>query len=133
MAGRHRGRMRPRMLLIGVLAERAGLAPSAIRYYEEQGLIRPLRREGGRRLFAESAANRLRAITGAQEAGFSLEEIRRLLDSQAEGTEEWRDLVVAKAAQVRSRIERLQAVEATLHESLECGCGAWDECPIVIG
>ena len=125
--------MRAQVLLIGDLAERAGLAPSAIRYYEQQGLIRPVGREAGRRLFAESAANRLRAITGAREAGFSLEEIRRLLDSQAEGTEVWRDLVVAKVAQVRSRIERLEVIEATLRESLECGCGAWDECPIVIG
>lgn len=120
------------MLLIGDLAEQAGLAASAIRYYEELGLVRPVGREAGRRLFAESAANRLRAITAAQEAGFSLDEYRRLLDSQTEGTDEWRELVVAKAAQVRSRIERLQAIEQTLRESLKCGCAAWDDCPILL-
>lgn len=119
--------------MIGEVAEHAGLAPSAIRYYEQLGLIRPVGREAGRRRFAESAPNRLRAITAAREAGFSLEEIRRLLDSQAQGTEEWRGLVEAKITQVQARIERLQMIEGTLRDSLECGCGAWDDCPIVIG
>lgn len=120
------------MLLIGEVAERSGIATSAIRYYEELGLVRPTSRKSGRRLFAESAANRLRAITAAREAGFSLEEIRRLLDSQAEGTMEWRDLVEAKVAEVMSRIDRLQAIASTLRESLACGCGAWDECTILL-
>lgn len=119
------------MLLIGEVAERTGLATSAIRYYDELGLIEPLGRESGRRLFAESVANRLKAITAAREAGFSLDEIRSLLDSQAEGTGEWRALVGSKIAEVRCRVERLQAIETTLRESLSCGCRAWDECPIL--
>jgi DNA-binding transcriptional MerR regulator len=121
------------VLLIGEVAERAGLATSAIRYYEELGLLQPAARESGRRLFDESAANRLRAITAAREAGFSLEEIRRLLDSQSEGTETWRELVQAKIDEVGSRIVRLQTIEQTLRDSLECGCRAWDECPILVG
>ena len=121
------------MLLIGELADQAGLATSAIRYYEEVGLLRPVPRRAGRRLFEESVANRLRAITAAREAGFSLDEIRRLLDSQAEGTDDWRLLVQAKLADVRARIERLEVVESTLRESLQCGCRAWDECPLVMG
>jgi len=120
------------VLLIGEVAQRAGLATSAIRYYEELGLVRPVARESGRRLFEESAANRLRAITAARDAGFTLEEIRRLLDSQAEGTEEWRTLVEAKIVGLRSRVARLQAIEKTLRDSLECGCRAWDECPILV-
>ena len=120
------------MLLIGEVAERSGVATSAIRYYQELGLIEPVRRESGRRVFADSAANRLRAITAAREAGFSLEEIRGLLDSQAQGSQEWRGLVEAKIAEVCSRIERLQAIEATLRDSLSFGCRAWDECPIVL-
>jgi DNA-binding transcriptional MerR regulator len=120
------------VLLIGEIAERSGLTTSAIRYYESMGLIEPLGRESGRRVFAESTANRLRAITTAQEAGFSLDEIGRLLDSQSAGTERWRALVEAKIAEVHSRIERLQGIEATLGDSLSCGCRAWDECPIVI-
>jgi MerR family redox-sensitive transcriptional activator SoxR len=119
------------MLLIGEVAEQAGVATSAIRYYEELGLVRPLRRESGRRLFGDEAAARLRSITAAREAGFSLEEIRRLLDSQSGGTGEWRTLVEAKIASVEERVERLRAVAQILRDSLECGCRAWDECPIV--
>jgi MerR family redox-sensitive transcriptional activator SoxR len=120
------------MLLIGELAQRAGMAPSAIRYYEEIGLVEPAGRESGRRLFPESMANRLRAITAAQEAGFTLEEIRRLLNSQAEGRGEWRALVEAKIDEVEARLDRLRTIAATLRESLTCGCRAWDECPIVL-
>jgi DNA-binding transcriptional MerR regulator len=119
------------MLLIGEVAEKAGVATSAIRYYEDLGLIRPLRRESGRRLFSEEVTARLRAITAAREAGFSLQEIGRLFDSQSEGTGEWRTLVEAKIASVDERVERLRAVTRILRDSLECGCRAWDECPIV--
>jgi DNA-binding transcriptional MerR regulator len=120
------------MLLIGEVAERSGLATSAIRYYEELGLVEPVGRESSRRIFAESAVNRLVAIAAAREAGFSLEEIRSLLDSQKEGTDLWRLLVEAKIAEVRSRINRLRAIEVTLLDSLTCGCSAWDQCPIVV-
>ena len=119
------------MLLIGEVSEKPGVATSAIRYYEELGLIRPLQRVSGRRLFGDEAAARLRAITAAREAGFSLEEIRRLLDSQSEGTREWRTLVEAKIASVEERVDRLRIVAQILRDSLECGCRAWDECPIV--
>ena len=118
-------------LSIGEVAERSGLATSAIRYYEERGLIRPLGRQSGHRRFSPSAARRLRAITAAREAGFSLEQIRDLLDSQAEGSGDWRGLVEGRIAEVRARIERLETIEAALSDSLRCGCRAWDECPIV--
>jgi len=118
------------VLLIGEIAQSAGVATSAIRYYEEIGLVQPLRREGGRRIFGDQAVNRVRAITAAREAGFSLDEIRRLLGSQLEGTEEWRALVEDKITGVEGCIVRLQAITKILRESLDCGCRAWDECPI---
>ena len=119
-------------MLIGEVADRSGLATSAIRYYEELGLIEPVGRESGHRLFTEEVPRRLRAITAAREAGFSLAEIGLLLSSQAEGTDEWRSLVEAKIDSVQTRIERLETIARTLRESLECGCRAWDECPIVL-
>jgi DNA-binding transcriptional MerR regulator len=120
------------VLLIGELAARCGVAPSAIRYYEELGLVQPAGRQSGRRLFAESAAKRVRAIIAAREAGFSLEVIRSLFDSQAEGSEAWRGLVEAKIGELRSRIERLQAIEVILRDSLTCDCRAWEDCQIVV-
>jgi DNA-binding transcriptional MerR regulator len=119
-------------MLIGELADRTGITTSAIRYYEELGLIEPVGRESGRRLFGEGTPPRLRAISAAREAGFSLAEIRMLLGSQAAGTDEWRSLVEAKIDSVEARIERLQAIAQTLRESLDCGCQAWDRCSIVV-
>jgi MerR family redox-sensitive transcriptional activator SoxR len=121
------------VVLIGEVAARSGVASSAIRYYEELGLIAPAGRESGRRVYGESATNRVRAIAAAREAGFSLHEIRRLLDSQAEGTDTWRALVEAKIGEVQARIARLHAVELTLRDSLGCGCRAWDECSALVG
>jgi len=123
----------PVVLLIGEVAVRSGVASSAIRYYEELGLIAPARRESGRRVFGESAANRVRAIAAARDAGFSLDEIRSLLDSQTEGTDAWRALVEAKIGELQARIARLQSIEAALHDSLSCACQAWDKCPTVVG
>jgi MerR family transcriptional regulator, redox-sensitive transcriptional activator SoxR len=120
------------VLLIGEVAERTGVATSAIRYYEEVGLVQSLRREAERRVFADQAVNRLRAIVGAREAGFSVEEIRRLLDSRADGTDGWSALVEEKIISVEERVDRLQAIARTLRESLDCGCRAWDECSIVM-
>ncbi len=120
------------MLLIGEVADLTGLATSTIRYYEELGLIRPVRRESGRRLFEEGTPRRLRAISAAREAGFSLEEIGRLLGSQAAGTDEWRSLVERKIGSVEARAERLQAIASTLRDSLDCGCQMWDLCPLVV-
>lgn len=120
------------MLLIGEVARRTGLATSAIRYYEELGLVEPAGRVSGRRLFPESTAGRLRAITAARQAGFSLEEIQGLLDSQAEGTDQWIELVQAKIGELGVRIKALRDVQRTLRDSLNCGCKAWDNCPILL-
>lgn len=132
MPGRPGARLHTAVLLIGEVARQSGLATSAIRYYEDQGLITPASRAAGRRLFTESAARRLRAITAAREAGFSLDEIHRLLDSQAEGTDEWVKLVEAKIAELGDLMKRLRAIQATLKDSLTCGCKAWDDCPILL-
>lgn len=120
------------MLLIGEVAEMSGLATSAIRYYEQLGLIDPPARHNGRRLFADNAWSRLKAITAARDAGFSLDEVRRLLDSQAEGTDDWRALVEEKIREVEDRAERLAAISSILRESLECGCSAWDQCTLLV-
>lgn len=118
--------------MIGEVAELCGLSTSAIRYYEKLGLIGPAGREGGRRLFDEEAPARLKAISAACEAGFSLDEVRRLLDSQSEGTQDWRDLVEEKIHDVEALVQRLAAISRVLRESLECGCSAWDRCTLLV-
>lgn len=70
---------------IGELAEMTGVAPSAIRFYESIGLVAPERGSNGYRYYDRETVLILRIITGAQSAGFSLDEIRSLLPTKADG------------------------------------------------
>jgi len=72
-------------LTIGALARRTGLAVSAIRYYEAQGLIKPWRNGGGQRRFARADLRRLSFVMIAQQLGYSLPEIRALLEGLPQG------------------------------------------------
>jgi MerR family redox-sensitive transcriptional activator SoxR len=119
-------------LPIGEIARRAGLRPSAVRYYERVGLLNPVPRAGGRRRYDSAAFHRLSAIRLAQRAGFSLDEIKRLFEAERRpGGAGWRALVESKLREVRARIDEAQMMERMLLESLECGCEAFDECPLV--
>ena len=68
-------------MLIGEIAKQTGLSASRIRFYESQGLLRASRRPNGYRTYAADTLTALSIITSAQDAGFSLDEIRRLLPS----------------------------------------------------
>ncbi|MDB4941364.1 MAG: regulatory protein MerR [Labilithrix sp.] len=111
---------------IGELAERAGVRPSAIRYYEEVGLLRRAPRVSGRRVYAEEDARRLRTVLAATRAGFSLAEIRRLvpaLESGHRGAARWQALARAKVADLGAAIQELEAMRSRLHMALTCACG----------
>jgi MerR family transcriptional regulator, redox-sensitive transcriptional activator SoxR len=119
-------------LPIGEVARRAGLRPSAVRYYERIGLLRPVTRAGGQRRYDPVALHRLSAIRLAQRAGFSLDEIKRLFDAERlPGGAGWRTLVESKLSEVRGRMDEFRVMERMLLESLDCGCEAFDECPLV--
>ncbi|MDH0646904.1 MerR family transcriptional regulator [Pseudomonas sp. GD03858] len=92
---------------IGELASITGLAPSRIRFYEASGLIRSVERKAnGYRDYDDDAVWVLEMITSAQAAGFSLEEIRQLLPSNAEGWQH--DELLAGLKRKVEEIERLQ-------------------------
>ena len=113
---------------IGEVAEHAGLRPSALRYYEEAGLLAPSDRVSGRRHYDASVLDRLRVISCAQSAGFTIAEIRELIQGQdgAQGT--WRDLAQRKLAEVNALIDKAQATRRLLEDSLECSCQSLEEC-----
>lgn len=111
---------------IGVIAESSGIAVSAVRYYAEIGVITAAGRVGGKRRFDPDTVGRVSFIRRAREAGFSLDEIRTILDDQSGG---WRDLVGAKIAELGERRDRLDAMIAMLGEIQECGCRAVASCP----
>lgn len=118
-------------MTIGELAERAGLAASTIRYYEEMGLLPRPARASGRRVFGEEALDRLLVITFAKEAGFSLREIRQLFDGFASNTPagvRWQKLASAKLAEVEALAARVEVMKKMLREALRCGCVELDAC-----
>ena len=109
-------------LQIGAVAQRAGLTVDAIRFYEKSGLLkRPLRTEGGFRLFRTKDVEDLKFIRKAQELGFSLQEIRELLflrGESVEACEHVRELLDVKLRGVRAKIAELQELERSLDRSL---------------
>jgi MerR family transcriptional regulator, redox-sensitive transcriptional activator SoxR len=118
-------------LTIGELARRTGLRTSAIRYYESIGLMPSAPRVSGQRRFGPEVLTHLAIVRMAQEAGFTIEEIRTLVTGFPEGTsagERWRTLASRKLPEVDARIDRLMAVRRVLEESLACGCLTLDAC-----
>ncbi len=121
------------MLSIGEVAKRAGLRPSALRYYEEAGLISPAARVSGRRRYDASVLDRLRVIACAQDAGFTIAEVRELLAGEDDAPARWRALAQRKLREVDEIIEKAQATRRLLEESLRCNCVALDQCADVLG
>lgn len=127
------------MFTIGKLAEKTGLTPDTIRYYEKEGLLRPVEwGENGYRLYDPETIRRLRLIRQAQDCGFSLAEIRELLllrqdDSHRSG--EIRKRVREKKNELEKRIRTMQAMVRTL-DRLEGLCCEESrpvgDCPILI-
>ena len=117
-----------RLLPIGEVAETTGIAVSALRYYEEIGVISSAARVGGKRRFDPATIGRVSFIQRAKEAGFSLEEIGTILDDET-GT--WRVLVDDKLIELTKRKDRLETMISMLAEIRECGCGAVAACPRV--
>ncbi len=121
------------MLSISEVAKRTGLRPSALRYYEEAGLVSPVARVSGRRHYDASVLDRLRVVACAQEAGFTIAEVRELLGGEDEPPERWRALAERKLHEVDAVIEKAQATRRLLEESLRRDCVALEQCAKVLG
>ena len=118
---------------IGDIAAATGLRPSALRYYEEQGLIRPVARIRGRRHYDRSTLRRLSVIALCQEVGFTITEIGELLGHRKGGRERWRRLAERKLAEIDAHIEKAHATRRLLQETLACGCGDPTSCDMITG
>lgn len=117
-------------LTIGEVAERAGLRTSALRYYEEAGLLEPATRVSGQRRYDETALERLTVIQFCQQLGFTLAEIRLLLTEPrgAKQKERWRGFVDAKVGELDETITRVRAMKKVLLTSRDCDCIDVQEC-----
>ena len=121
----------PAVLTIGEVARRAGVRASALRYYEEAGLLEEPERVGGKRRYDEEVLRRLALIWGAKRAGFTLGEIRTLLHgfpAETSAAERWRTLASEKLGEVDEAIAQLRSTRDLLQEALRCECGSLDEC-----
>jgi MerR family transcriptional regulator, redox-sensitive transcriptional activator SoxR len=119
---------------IGEISERTGLAPSALRFYEAEGLLPEPDRVSGRRRYDESTLHRLAVIQVAQKAGFTISEIKTLMTGFARATPpsvRWRKLAERKLPEVEGLIARAQAMKALLEEGLECDCLRLEDCGVI--
>lgn len=121
---------------IGEVAREAGVSVSAIRFYERNGLLPEAERVGGRRRFDAGTVRRLEVINVAKQAGFSLDEIRALLDSIDAGApahEELQALASRKLPEMDALIERTRAMRDWLAVASACGCESLEDCPLFAG
>ena len=120
---------------IGDAAQRSGLPPKTIRYYEDIGLLRPSRRGNGFRDYGEREVNELRFLARARALGFTVEECRHLLDlwrDRERPSAAVREAASRHIADIRAKIEELQAMERTLTHLVErCAGDARPDCPIL--
>ncbi len=123
---------------IGEVARWAGVRPSTLRYYEGVGLLPSPERTNGRRRYdgevLREVLDRLTIVRVAQQAGFTISEIRTLLDGFSEDTppsERWRVLAREKLTEVDALIERALGMKDLLERGLRCECLRLEECSLV--
>ncbi|MGF1428898.1 redox-sensitive transcriptional activator SoxR [Kitasatospora sp. LaBMicrA B282] len=121
-------------LTIGELAARSGLAPSALRYYEELGLIHAERTAGGRRLFARQALRRVAFVRAAQTVGLSLDEAREAMADlpvdRSPSAGEWRPVATAWQQRIDEQIADLERLRDHLTGCIGCGCLSLGKCAL---
>jgi MerR family transcriptional regulator, redox-sensitive transcriptional activator SoxR len=119
------------MFAIGEVAARAGIAASAVRYYERAGLLRAPKRVSGQRAYDETVFETLALIELAQGAGFTVAETKVLLhgfESTTPASQRWRSLARTKLEEITRRIDRAQRMREVLERLLRCQCDSLGQC-----
>ena len=119
-------------LTIGQVSARSGVAPSALRYYEEQGLISSTRTSGGARRYARTVLRRLAFVRAAQNVGLSLTEIREALATLPDGrpptARDWGRLSASWRERLDQQITALVQLRDGLDSCIGCGCLSLTRC-----
>jgi len=122
-------------LSIGEVAERSGVAPSALRFYERQGLIASERTGGNQRRYDRAVLRRIAFIQAGRAAGVTLAEIQRSLDglprSRTPSRKDWERLSNKWRNDLDARIETLQSLRDRLTTCIGCGCLSIDQCDLL--
>jgi len=122
-------KMSDRLLTIGELARRAGVATSALRYYEEFGLLPTAARISGQRRYPESAVGLVGIILLLRDVGFSLAEQKALMASRAVALDDWQRLARHKLAELDDQIAKAQTAREAIDHALRCPHEDILECP----
>ena len=116
-------------MTISALARQAGLRPSAIRYYESIGLLPPASRRNGQRIYDVGALRRLAVVQKAQQAGFSLDEARAVVQSPDSLSEVWNAIATRKLEELEVEINRLKGRQELIRRvQVNCRCRNADQC-----
>jgi MerR family redox-sensitive transcriptional activator SoxR len=122
------------LLPIGELARRTGLAVSAIRFYEDKGLIQAFRTMGNQRRFLRSDIRRLSFILIAQKLGLSLDEIETQLATLPQGRtptlSDWQKISRSMRFEIDRKIQLLSLTRKKLDECIGCGCLSLQRCQL---
>ena len=122
------------LLTIGALAERSGVAASALRFYESQGLIQSSRSDGGQRRYEREVLRRVSFIRIAQQLDVSLDEIRSSMASLPDGRTptrgDWQRLARSWRKRLDDRIATLERLRDNLGDCIGCGCLSLKSCAL---
>lgn len=116
---------------IGTVAERSGVPASTIRYYEQIELLPPAERVNGRRRYDEAILETLGVIRLAQQAGFTLDEIKTLLHgfpADAPPSARWEAMAHDKLEELEERLQTIRRMKALLEHTLQCQCETLEAC-----
>lgn len=123
-----------RPLSVGEVAQRSGVAVSALHFYEARGLIHSVRNEGNQRRYARDVLRRVAVIKVAQRIGISLEDIGAALAALPEGrtpnARDWARLSKSWQQELDARIAHLQALRDQLDDCIGCGCLSLGACKL---
>lgn len=122
-------------LMIGEVARRAGIAASALRYYEKAGLLPRIARASKRRQYDPQILGRIRIIVLARDAGLSVNETRTFLNGFPADTPpalRWRQMAVKKIAELNELMARVAQMKLILEASFHCECRRLEDCERLI-
>jgi MerR family redox-sensitive transcriptional activator SoxR len=123
------------IMSIGDLAERTGIAVSAIRFYETKGLVTPARNAGGQRRYLRSDIRRISFIQVSQQLGFTIEQIRTALAtlpaSRTPTQKDWERISRSFRAHLDERINCMTRLRDYLDGCIGCGCLSMKKCALV--
>ncbi|OEF80171.1 redox-sensitive transcriptional activator SoxR [Vibrio cyclitrophicus 1F111] len=122
-------------LTIGQLAERSGVAPSALRFYETKGLIASIRTNGNQRRYQSAMLRRIALIQVAQSIGFTLEEITEELSTlpmnQTATKRDWERVAKKWQGQLDSKMAQIKSQQENLTGCIGCGCLSMQKCHLL--